>query len=64
MKHRLSAGIFVSHIFSPSWENLQKRGDSMKQEEKKAPTWEVTDPKPPVVQSGHMENRRANKEIM
>lgn len=32
----------------------------MKQEEKKAPAWEVVDPKPPVVQSGKMENRKQN----
>ena len=31
----------------------------MKQEEKKQPVdWEMKDPKPPVVQSGHMENKR------
>lgn len=30
----------------------------MRQEEKKPLTWEVTDPKLPVVRSGHMENRR------
>lgn len=33
----------------------------MKQEEKEEPkpiTWEVADPKPPVIQSGHMENRK------
>ena len=30
----------------------------MKQEEKKPITWEAMDPKPPVVQSGHMENRK------
>ena len=35
----------------------------MKQEEKKPITWEVADPKLPVVQSGHMENRRENREI-
>lgn len=29
-----------------------------KQEETKPIPWEITDPKPPVVQSGHMENRR------
>lgn len=28
------------------------------EEEKKGPDWEMKDPKPPVVQSGHMENRR------
>lgn len=32
----------------------------MKQEEKKPIPWEVTDPKPPVICSGHMENRREN----
>ena len=30
----------------------------MKQDEKKPVTWEVTDPKPPVIRSGHLENRR------
>ena len=30
----------------------------MKEEEKKPVTWEITDPKPPVIQSGHMENIR------
>ena len=29
-----------------------------KQDEKKPITWEMADPKPPIVQSGHMENRR------
>ena len=32
----------------------------MRQEEKKPIPWEVKDPKPPVVQSGHMENRKEN----
>ena len=32
----------------------------MKQEEKKPVSWEVTDPKPPVIRSGHMENRKEN----
>jgi hypothetical protein len=31
----------------------------VKEEEKKPCTWEVIDPKPPVIRSGHMENRRA-----
>lgn len=30
----------------------------MKQEEKKPVDWEIKDPKPPVVHSGHMENRK------
>lgn len=32
----------------------------MKKEEKKQVNWELLDPKPPVIQSGHMENRREN----
>lgn len=31
-----------------------------KDEEKKPITWEAADPKPPVVQSGHLENQRQN----
>lgn len=34
----------------------------MKQEEKKPISWEMTDPKPPTIQSGRMENRRRNQE--
>lgn len=31
----------------------------MKQEnEKKKPGWEVSDPKPPVVEAGHLESRK------
>ena len=30
----------------------------MKQEEKKPISWEVADPKPPVIQSGHMEGKK------
>ena len=33
----------------------------MKKEQEKEPTgWEVTDPKPPVIRSGHLENRRSH----
>lgn len=31
----------------------------MKEEEKKPVPWEITDPKPPVIRSGHMETHRA-----
>lgn len=30
----------------------------MKQDEKKPITWEAADPKPPVIHSGHLENRK------
>lgn len=33
----------------------------MKESERKPVPWEVTDPKPPVVQSGHMEEQRQNQ---
>ena len=29
----------------------------MKEEKKEVPVFEVTDPKPPVIRSGHMEGR-------
>ena len=29
----------------------------MKKEEKKPLGWEMVDPKPPIIQSGHMESR-------
>ena len=32
----------------------------MKQEEKRPANWEVSDPKPPVVEAGHLENRKQN----
>lgn len=50
----------VKRIFlSISGENkLERQGSTVKQEEKKPTNWEVTDPKPPIVQSGHLENRK------
>ncbi len=39
----------------------EKGGLTMKKEEEKKPvTWEVADPKLPVVRSGHLENQRRN----
>ena len=32
--------------------------ENMKEDEKKLPNWEMVDPKPPVIQSGHLEDRR------
>ena len=29
----------------------------MKEDEKKPQTWEAADPKPPIIRSGHLENR-------
>lgn len=33
----------------------------MKEDEKKPLSWEAADPKPPVVQSGRLENRIQNR---
>lgn len=30
----------------------------MKEDEKKTNAWEIVDPKPPVIRSGHMENKK------
>ena len=35
-----------------------------KQDERRPITEEVVDPKPPVIHSGHMENRIRNNEVM
>ena len=35
--------------------------ENEKQEERRAIPWEAVDPKPPVIQSGHMENRIRNE---
>ena len=43
----------------------ERMGEKMKQEEKKPIPWEAVDPKPPVVRSGRMENRKNNQnEVM
>ena len=33
---------------------------TMKEEEKKPIPWEISDPKPPVIRSGHLENKKHN----
>ena len=33
----------------------------MKDDEKNPITWEAADPKPPVIQSGHLESRTRNR---
>ena len=32
----------------------------MKEDEKKPNSWEMVDPKPPVIHSGHLENKKHN----
>jgi hypothetical protein len=50
----------VHTFLLPGKTSTGKGGEIMKEEEKKPITWEVADPKPPVIQSGHMENRKRN----
>lgn len=54
-----SGYIILSH-----GQKICQRGDNMrkeeKQDERKPITWEVADPKPPVIQSGHLEGRKAH----
>ena len=53
--------LLVKRIFSVFFGKIGAKGRvEMKQEEKKTSTWEVSDPKVPVIQSGRMENRRQN----
>ena len=47
-------------IFRDWLGKLKPGGEKMKEDEKKLPNWEMVDPKPPVIRSGHMENRRSD----
>ena len=38
----------------------EKGEKTMKEDEKQPVTWEIADPKPPVIQSGRLENRKQN----
>ena len=40
---------------------MEPGGEKMKEDEKKLPNWELADPKLPVIQSGHFENRRQHE---
>ena len=46
------------HIQKSLGKNETGRGRKMKEDEKKLLGWEMVDPKPPVIQSGHFENRK------
>ena len=39
-------------------ENMGEWRDFMKREEKRPIPWEIKDPKPPVIQSGHLDDLR------
>ena len=56
-------GIAPQGLFVSFWRNgvYYPRGENaVKEDEKKPLSWEVADPKPPVIQSGHMESRKEN----
>ena len=49
--------------FASFWRNgayCMRGENAVKEDEKKPLSWEVADPKPPVIQSGHMESRKEN----
>jgi len=53
--------LILWNVFFFGADNREKGGRNMKkQEEKKPVPWEMVDPKPPVIQSGHLENRKEN----
>ena len=47
-------GIFLRFL----GENMGEWRDFMKREEKRPIPWEIKDPKPPVIQSGHLDDLR------
>ena len=57
--HRCNLAV---HFFALFVNTTKQEGIAMKEKEEKTPIpWELKDPKPPVVQSGHMENRVQHK---
>ena len=47
------------HTFVERLDTIGESGvNRMKKEEKEPVAWEIKDPKPPVVRSGHMEDRK------
>lgn len=48
--------LHISQLFAHA--NGGKDGTHMKQDEKQPIPWEAKDPKPPVIHSGHLENRK------
>ena len=51
--------VFLTYFFETREKYWRKEGNAVKQEEKKPTPWEVVDPKPPVIRSGRMEDRRS-----
>ena len=44
--------------------NRGKEGMKMKQDEKKTVPWEMADPKPPVIRSGRINDRKRKNNVM
>lgn len=59
-EYRSSRGWNQGRVWS-EWETVKavpyKGDEKMKEEKKKPDSWEMVDPKPPVIQSGHMEKK-------
>lgn len=50
----LQTGILIPEV------NVMKQQEKENEGERKPIPWEAADPKPPIIQSGHMENRIRN----
>ena len=51
----------ISHLHDHSYPaHTTSEVKNMKENEKKPLSWEAADPKPPVIQSGHLENKTRN----
>ena len=48
------------HVFAKTEYTADEVISVRKEDEKKTHGWEMVDPKPPVIQSGHMETRTRN----
>ena len=63
----MNPDVFSHGVHSPPEDGKnrnRKEETPMKEEEKKPIPWEAADPKPPVIRSGRMEDRRNNNNVM
>jgi hypothetical protein len=48
----------ITGIKSPATADADPEVNQMKEEKKQPVFWEISDPKPPVIRSGHLEDKR------
>ena len=63
LSRRVDYNARINRPFRPE-NKCGKEAMKMKQDEKKAVPWEVADPKPPVVQSGRINDRKRENNVM